>query len=88
MHTDPAFLRVSRNTYVLAALHPDRDEWIEEVSGGGGVAVAARWRRGVALTGSSGGHWLRHRHRHGDGDWRYAGAGTGTVLDVVACTVE
>ncbi|GFR43333.1 hypothetical protein Agub_g4403, partial [Astrephomene gubernaculifera] len=30
MHTDPAFLRVSRNTYVLSSLFPDRDEWVEE----------------------------------------------------------
>jgi hypothetical protein len=34
MHTDPAFLRVSRNTYVLTSQYPDRDEWIEEVSRG------------------------------------------------------
>ncbi len=34
MHTDSAFLRVSRNTYVLASLFPDREEWVEDVSTG------------------------------------------------------
>lgn len=49
MHTDSAFLRVSRNTYVLASLFPDREEWVEDVSTwsseGGLLGPAKEWRR-------------------------------------------